>query len=208
MKIVLIGGPGSGKGSRARLISEEIGIPHISMGEICRSHVENGGKHADYVKECMEKGILTKDEVTIEILKERLVQDDCGNGFILDGFPRTIGQAEQMDEVDHILHIDCDEEILFKRIIGRLTCKDCGGIFNIYGPMPKEEGKCDHCNGELMVRDDQKEHIIKERMKVYKEQTEPLLDFYKDKVKKFDAAKKIDEAAEEIVDFLKKGPVV
>jgi len=202
MKIVLIGGPGSGKGTRAKLISKKFEIPHISMGGLCREHVKKEGEHADYVKECELKGILTKDEITMELLKERLSEEDCQKGFVLDGFPRTIGQAKMMNEVDHILHFDCDEEILLKRLTGRLTCKECGNLFNLHGPLPEKEGKCDYCDGDLMVRHDQKEHIVKERMNVYKEQTEPLLDYYKDKIKKFDVSKEVDESVAEIIDFL------
>ena len=208
MKIILIGGPGAGKGTRAKFISEKFGIPHISTGNLCRQHVAKKGEHTEYIEKCFREGNLVSDEVTLALLKEKLSGEDCKAGFILDGFPRNIDQAKELGKVDHILHFDCEEEVLIKRLMGRLTCKGCGKVYNLTGVLPKEENKCDGCSAELSVRNDDKEEITKERMKVYKEQTEPLLEFYKDEIKRFDVSKEIDESVSEIISFLEKGPVV
>lgn len=202
MKLVFVGGPGSGKGTRAKLISERFGIPHISTGDIFRKNIKENTKHSDELKKILDSGELVPDSLTVEMLKERLTESDCEKGFILDGFPRNINQAEKFGDVDHAIFCDCAEEVLLKRLGGRMTCKDCGEIYNKKGLLPKEEGKCDKCTGELVVREDQKEDVIKQRMKVYKEQTEPLLEYYKDKIARFNTSIEMDESVAEIANFL------
>ena len=208
MKIVLIGGPGSGKGTRAKHMAKHLDLPHISTGDIFRHHLENKTEHADEIKSFIDFGNLVPDSLTIKLLKKRLEEDDCKVGFILDGFPRTMEQAKGMDIPEHVLFFDCHEDTLVDRLGNRLMCQDCKHIYNLKGQRPKVENKCDSCEGDLIQREDDKEEVIRDRLKVYKKQTEPVLDFFGNKVTKFDTGKEVEESVEEILTFLRKEPVV
>ena len=208
MKIVLIGGPGSGKGTRAKHMASHLNLPHISTGDIFRHHLENDTEHAVEIKSFTEQGNLVPDSLTIKLLKKRLEEDDCKVGCILDGFPRTVEQAKGMDSPDHVLFFDCHEDTLVDRLGNRLMCQGCKHIYNLKGQQPKVENKCDHCEDDLIQREDVKEEVIRDRLKVYKKQTEPVLDFFGNKVTKFDTGKEVEESVEEILKFLRKEPVV
>ncbi len=208
MRIVLIGGPGSGKGTRAKHMAKHLSLPHISTGDIFRHHLEQDTEHAAEIRSFIDFGNLVPDSLTIKLLKKRLAEDDCQSGFILDGFPRTMEQAMGMDLPEHVLFFDCHEDTLVDRLGNRLSCKDCKQIYNLKGQKPKVENKCDHCEGDLIQREDDKEEVIRDRLKVYKKQTEPVLDFFGEKVTKFDTGKEVEESVEEILAFLRKEPVV
>ncbi len=181
MKIVLLGSPGVGKGTYAERISEIYGIPHISTGDMFREAIKNKTEIGLKAKEYLDRGELVPDEVTIKLVDERLKQDDCKNGFMLDGFPRTIAQAEALDKIvviDRVLDFTASDEIIIDRLSGRRICKSCGAIYHIRNIIPKIEGVCDKCNGEVYQRDDDKPESVKKRLVVYKKQTEPLIEYY------------------------------
>jgi len=210
MKKIFLGAPGSGKGSYASRIAPKRNIPHISTGELFRKNIEEETEIGIKAKEFMDNGDLVPDEIVIEMLKNRIENEDCQNGFILDGFPRTIPQAEKLAEITDIdiaVNMDVPDAIIIKRISSRVTCKDCGEIFNIITHKPKEDGICDKCQGEVITRPDQKPEIIQNRLKVYEEQTAPLIDFYKNKgilqnVTCNDFYKSVDEMAEKVLDTI------
>jgi len=182
MKKIFLGAPGAGKGTAASRIAPIKNIPHISTGDLFRNNLKNNTEVGLKAKEFMDKGELVPDEVVIEMVKERMTEPDCENGFILDGFPRTLKQAEMLKEIlpiDAVINIDVPDEIVIQRLCSRITCKDCGKIFNLTSLPPKQEGICDSCEGELYQRDDDKEEVIQNRLSIYKEQTQPLIDFYK-----------------------------
>ncbi|RMG73924.1 MAG: adenylate kinase [Nitrospirae bacterium] len=203
MRIVLLGAPGAGKGTQAKKLIEKYGIPQISTGDILRKAVADGTPLGKEAKSYMDKGELVPDSVVIGLVKERLQQDDCKKGFILDGFPRNTSQAETLDKVlDEMgmplqvaLSVDVDFDVLMKRLTGRRTCKDCGQMYNIYFSPPQKEGVCDKCGGELYQRDDDKEETIKKRLDVYEAQTAPLIDYYEKKgiLKRVNGVGNIDE---------------
>ncbi len=214
MNLILLGPPGSGKGTQAKLIVEKYGIPQISTGDMLREAVAKGTELGKEAKKYMDAGKLVPDEVVIGIVKERLQQPDCEKGFILDGFPRTIPQAEALDKIleelgkkiDAVINIQVPEEEIVKRIVNRRTCKNCGAVYHlIYNP-PKEDNKCDKCGGELYQRDDDKEEVVRQRYKVYKEQTEPLVEYYAKKgvLYNIDGTKSIEEVFAEIDKILQK----
>ncbi len=214
MNLILLGPPGSGKGTQAKLIVEKYGIPQISTGDMLREAVAKGTELGKEAKKYMDAGQLVPDEVVIGIVKERLQQPDCEKGFILDGFPRTIAQAEALDKIleemgkkiDAVINIQVPEEEVVKRIVNRRTCKNCGAVYHlIYNP-PKEDNKCDKCGGELYQRDDDKEETVRKRYKVYKEQTEPLVEYYAKKgiLYNIDGTKSIEEVFAEIDSILQK----
>jgi len=186
MRLVLLGAPGAGKGTQAKKLIEKYGIPQISTGDILRKAVTDGTPLGKEAKLVMDKGELVPDSVVIGLVKERLAQDDCKKGYILDGFPRTTPQAEALDKVlsgmnaplDTALSVDVDMDILMKRLTGRRTCKKCQQMYNIYFSPSKKEGVCDKCGGELFQRADDKEETIKNRLDVYEKSTAPLMDYY------------------------------
>lgn len=186
MRLVLLGAPGAGKGTQAKMLIDKHGIPQISTGDILRKAVADGTPLGIKAKSFMDSGGLVPDEVVIGLIKERLQQADCKKGFILDGFPRTIVQAEKLDSIlkelnmplDSALSIDVPKEDLMKRLTGRRTCKACQQMYNIYFSPSKKEGICDKCGGELFQRDDDKEETIRKRLDVYEEKTAPLIDYY------------------------------
>jgi adenylate kinase len=186
MKLVLLGAPGAGKGTQAKKLIEKYTIPQISTGDILRKAVADGTTLGKEAKSYMDKGELVPDSVVIGLVKERITQDDCKNGYILDGFPRNTSQAEALDVVlaemnaplDVALSVDVDKNDLMKRLTGRRTCKDCQQMYNIHFTPPQKEGICDKCGGELYQRDDDKEETIKNRLDIYEAQTAPLIDYY------------------------------
>ncbi|RLI80018.1 adenylate kinase [Archaeoglobales archaeon] len=214
MNLILLGGPGAGKGTQAKLIVEEYKIPQISTGDMLRDAVKQGTELGKKAKEYMDKGELVPDEIVIGIVRDRLKQPDCEKGFILDGFPRTIAQAEALDKmldeigkkIDAVINIYVPEEEIVKRIVNRRTCKKCGAIYHLIYSPPKEPDKCDKCGGELYQRDDDKEETVRERLRVYKEQTEPLIEYYKKKgiLYNVDGTKDINGVFEEIKGVLSK----
>ncbi len=183
-RLIFLGAPGAGKGTCATRVSAKAGIPPISTGDLLRESVKNGTELGIKAKTYMDAGELVPDELVIGMLRERLEAEDCGKGFILDGFPRTIEQAKALDgitPIDMVINLVVPEEIVIARLGTRITCRDCGEIFNIRTMPPKQEGICDKCGGELYQRADQKPEVIKERLEVYKEKTEPLISYYREK---------------------------
>ncbi len=189
MRLVLLGAPGAGKGTQAKLLIEKYGIPQISTGDILRKAVADGTPLGKEAKVIMDKGELVTDEIVIGLVKERLAQDDCKTGYILDGFPRTTPQAEALDSelaavntpLTDALSVDVPMEDLMKRLTGRRTCKGCQQMYNVHFSAPKTEGACDKCGGELEQRADDKEDTIKNRLEVYEKSTAPLIDYYNGK---------------------------
>jgi adenylate kinase len=189
VNLVLMGLPGAGKGTQAEKIVEEYGIPHISTGDMFRAAIKEGTELGLKAKSFMDKGELVPDEVTIGIVRERLSKDDCQKGFLLDGFPRTVAQAEALENmlqelnksIDYVLHIDVDKEILMERLTGRRICKECGATYHLVFNPPTKEGICDRCGGELYQRADDNEETVQNRLDVNIKQMQPLLDFYQEK---------------------------
>ena len=186
MRLVLLGAPGAGKGTQAKKLIDKYGIPQISTGDILRKAVADGTPLGKEAKIVMDKGELVPDSIVIGLVKERLAQDDCKKGYILDGFPRNTSQAETLDKVlsgmkaslDVALSVDIDKDILMKRLTGRRTCKKCQQMYNVYFSPSKKDGICDKCGGELFQRDDDKEATIKNRLDVYEKSTAPLIAYY------------------------------
>ncbi len=212
MNIVFLGPPGAGKGTQAKKIAEKYGIPQISTGDMFREHLSKGTELGKKAKEYMDKGQLVPDEIVLGMVEERLKQPDCEKGFILDGFPRTVPQAEALDKllekmgkkIDYAICIDVPDEELVKRLTGRRTCKKCGMMYHVIFKPPKEDGKCDVCGGELYQRADDNEETVRNRLKVYHEQTEPIIQFYEKKgvLHRIDGMGSIDEIFERIVKVL------
>ena len=186
MKIVMLGAPGAGKGTQAKIISEKYGIPHISTGDIFRANIKENTDLGKKAKEYMDKGLLVPDELVVDLVVDRLAQDDAKTGYVLDGFPRTIPQAEALDEalakigekLDYAIDVDVPDENIINRMSGRRACVSCGGTYHIKYNPTKKEGICDACGGELVLRDDDKPETVKKRLNVYHEQTQPLIDYY------------------------------
>ena len=189
MKIIMLGAPGAGKGTQAKMIAEKYGIPHISTGDIFRYNIKNGTELGKEAKKYMDQGLLVPDELTVKILLDRVAQDDCKNGYVLDGFPRTIPQAEVLEEaltklgdrIDYAINVEVPDENIVKRMGGRRACVNCGATYHIVNIPPKKEGICDNCGSELILRDDDKPETVKNRLSVYHKQTQPLIDFYNGK---------------------------
>ena len=189
MKIIMLGAPGAGKGTQAKMIADKYGVPHISTGDIFRANIKNGTELGMEAKKYMDQGLLVPDELTVRILLDRVAQDDCKNGYVLDGFPRTIPQAEVLDSeltklgdhIEYAINVDVPDENIVKRMSGRRACLTCGATYHIEHVPPKKEGICDVCGSELVLRDDDKPETVKNRLNVYHEQTQPLIDFYTEK---------------------------
>lgn len=215
MRLILLGPPGAGKGTQAKRVIEEFDIPHISTGDIFRKNIKEKTELGQKVEGLLAEGKLVPDELTIEIVWDRLDQEDCKNGFLLDGFPRTIPQAEALDEglakrglkLDRVLNIDVDKDSLVKRLSGRRVCSNCGASYHIDNNPPKVEGICDVCQTPVIQREDDKEQTVLDRIKVYDSQTKPLVDFYnkQDLVFTVDGTLPIDEITNKLVTELKKG---
>ena len=186
LRTILLGPPGAGKGTQAAKIVEKYGIPHISTGDIFRENIKKGTELGKKAQEYMNRGELVPDDLVIEIATTRLLEDDCRNGFLLDGFPRTVYQAEKLDEflaargskIDKVLDIAVENEKLIKRLTGRRVCKACGASFHVVNIPPKQEGVCDYCGGELIQRADDNLETVTNRIDVYEAQTMPLIDYY------------------------------
>lgn len=189
MNLVLMGLPGAGKGTQAEKIVEKYSIPHISTGDMFRAAMKEGTELGLKAKSFMDQGALVPDEVTIGIVRERLSKDDCQKGFLLDGFPRTVAQAEALEnmltdldkKIDYCLNIDVDHNILMERLTGRRICKDCGATYHLVFNPPAKDGRCDRCGGELYQRADDNEETVHNRLEVNIQQSEPLLHFYETK---------------------------
>lgn len=209
MNFIFLGPPGAGKGSLAVKVAEDYKIPHISTGDIFRANIKEKTPLGIKVKAIIDSGSLVSDDLTFELVKDRLSKDDCRNGFILDGFPRTIPQADLLSSVCPdvvVVNFQTKDEVVIKRLSTRRVCKACGANYNVLTLPPKKEGVCDKCSGEIIQRDDDKQESILHRMDVYREQTEPLIKYYteKGKIQNFDAA---IETAELLEEFKKVFPV-
>lgn len=212
MKIIMLGAPGAGKGTQAKLIAEKYGVPHISTGDIFRANIKNGTELGKEAKEYMDKGLLVPDELTVRLLLDRVAQDDCKNGYVLDGFPRTIPQAEVLDKeltklgdsVDFAVDVDVPDENIIRRMSGRRACLNCGATYHIVNIPPQKEGICDVCGSELVLRDDDQPETVKNRLKVYHEQTQPLIEYYTGKgvLRTVDGTLPMEEVFDAIVKIL------
>lgn len=212
MRLVLLGPPGAGKGTQAAGIVEKYKIPHISTGDIFRKNIKEGTELGKKAKDYMDKGLLVPDELVVEIVKDRLTESDCSEGFLLDGFPRTVAQADSLNselenmeiKLDKVINIDVSKEELIERAVGRRICKDCGATYHIKFNPTKAEGVCDACGGELYQRDDDNEETVTKRIEVYIDQTQPLIDYYKEKgiLADIDGRQSIDKVFSDIVDTL------
>lgn len=189
MKIIMLGAPGAGKGTQAKMIADKYQLPHISTGDIFRMNIKNGTPLGAKAKEYMDKGALVPDELVVDLVVDRVQQDDCKNGYILDGFPRTIPQAEALDaalakfndKVDYAIDVEVPDENIIRRMSGRRACVGCGATYHIKYNPTKVEGICDTCGKELILRDDDAPETVKKRLEVYHEQTQPLIEYYTEK---------------------------
>ena len=212
MKIIMLGAPGAGKGTQAKMIAEKYGVPHISTGDIFRANIKNQTELGMEAKKYMDEGKLVPDELTVKILLDRVAKEDCANGYVLDGFPRTIPQAEVLtealeklnDAVDYAIDVDVPDENIVKRMSGRRACVNCGATYHIVHIPPKTENICDKCGSELILRDDDRPETVLNRLKVYHEQTQPLIDYYTKKgiLRTVDGTKDMKDVFEDIVKIL------
>ena len=189
MKIIMLGAPGAGKGTQAKKIAEKYKIPHISTGDIFRANIKNGTELGNKAKTYMDQGLLVPDELVVDLVVDRVKQDDCVNGYVLDGFPRTISQAEALDAalaaigetIDYAINVEVPDENIIRRMSGRRACVGCGATYHLVHIPPKTEGICDTCGNELILRDDDKPETVEKRLNVYHDQTQPLIDYYTNK---------------------------
>ena len=212
MKIIMLGAPGAGKGTQAKQIADKYSVPHISTGDIFRANIKNGTELGKKAKEYMDQGLLVPDELTCDLVMDRIQQDDCKNGFILDGFPRTIPQAEALtaalekigQKMDYAIDVDVPDENIVKRMGGRRACVGCGATYHLVYAAPKKEGICDNCGAELILRDDDKPETVQKRLGVYHEQTQPLIDYYTKKgiLKEVDGTMDMGDVFKAIVEIL------
>lgn len=186
MKLIMLGAPGAGKGTQAKMISDKYSIPHISTGDIFRANIKEGTELGKKAKTYMDQGLLVPDELVVDLVVDRVAKDDCSKGYVLDGFPRTIPQAEALDAalskrgeaIDYAIDVDVPDENIVKRMSGRRACVGCGATYHIVYAPTKKEGVCDRCQGELILRDDDKPETVLKRLGVYHEQTQPLIEYY------------------------------
>ncbi len=214
MKIIMLGAPGAGKGTQAIMIAEKYGIPHVSTGDIFRANIKNGTELGREAKKYMDQGLLVPDELTVKILLDRVAKEDCQKGYVLDGFPRTIPQAEVLDKaltemedaIDVAVNVDVPDENIIRRMSGRRACLSCGATYHIEHVPPKTEGICDHCGQPLVLRDDDKPETVKNRLKVYHDQTQPLIDYYAGKgiLRTVDGTRSMNDVFAAIVEILEK----
>ncbi len=206
--MIILGPQGSGKGTYSLRLSPKLDIPHISTGDILRENVAKETPFGIQAKAYMDKGELVPDEVVIELFKERIERDDCEKGFILDGFPRTLNQAKELEkiiDIDVVINLNVPEWILLRRLGGRVSCKECKEIYNLENMKPKQEGTCDKCSEDIYQRDDDKPEAIKKRLKEYEEKTKPLIDYYKDKgLLKTVSCTKFETPPEEMIEKIMK----
>ncbi len=212
MKIIMLGAPGAGKGTQAKKIAAKYGIPHISTGDIFRANIKGGTELGMKAKTFMDQGMLVPDEITIGMLMDRIHEEDCKNGYVLDGFPRTIPQAESLTEalkgmgeaIDYAVNVDVPDENIVSRMGGRRACVACGATYHVEFNAPKTEGVCDTCGEKLVLRDDDKPETVQKRLNVYHEQTQPLIDYYKNAgvLKEVDGTKNMEAVFLDIVSIL------
>ena len=212
MKIIMLGAPGAGKGTQAKRIAKKYNIPHISTGDIFRANIKEGTELGKRAKEYMDKGELVPDDITIGMLLDRIHKADCKNGFVLDGFPRTIPQAKSLSEalsklnekIDYAINIDVPDDSIITRMSGRRACLSCGSTYHIKYSAPKKENICDNCGSELVIRDDDKPETVKKRLDVYHKQTQPLIDYYDNEniLANVDGTKDMEEVFLDIVAVL------
>ena len=212
MKIIMLGAPGAGKGTQAKKIAEKYQIPHISTGDIFRANIKNGTELGKKAKTYMDQGALVPDELVVDLVVDRVAQEDAKNGYVLDGFPRTIPQAEALDaalekindKVDYAIDVDVPDENIINRMSGRRACVSCGGTYHIVYNPTKEEGVCDACGGKLILRDDDQPETVKNRLKVYHEQTQPLIEYYQKKniLKSVDGTQDMSKVFSDIIAIL------
>ena len=212
MKIIMLGAPGAGKGTQAKKIADKYQVPHISTGDIFRANIKNGTELGKKAKTYMDQGLLVPDELVVDLVVDRLGQEDCANGCVLDGFPRTIPQAESLDAalaakgevIDYAIDVDVPDENIINRMSGRRACVACGATYHIVHIPTKVEGVCDRCGESLILRDDDKPETVKKRLDVYHEQTQPLIDYYTSKnvLKSVDGTQVMETVFQAIVDIL------
>lgn len=208
MNVIIFGPQGSGKGTQAEALSKKLNIPQITMGDLFRDEVKEKSRVGQKIESIINQGNLVDDELTLEVLKKRLEQPDCQNGFILDGYPRTLNQAKMLDDIasiDKALEIWISDEESVRRIGGRRSCPKCGAVYHLEYKPPKEEAKCDQCVESLIIRDDDKEKVIKKRLQAYHQQTEPLIEYYQNQGKhiKIDGMPPIPEVTKQINEEIK-----
>lgn len=212
MKIIMLGAPGAGKGTQAKKIAEKYQIPHISTGDIFRANIKNGTELGKKAKTYMDQGLLVPDELVVDLVVDRVQQEDCANGYVLDGFPRTIPQAEALDKalaekgqkMDYAINVEVPDENIINRMSGRRACVGCGATYHVVYAPTKTENVCDNCGGELILRDDDKPETVKKRLDVYHEQTQPLIEYYTNSgiLKEVDGTIDIGDVFAEIVKIL------
>ena len=212
MKIIMLGAPGAGKGTQAKKIAAKYEIPHISTGDIFRANIKNGTELGKKAQTYMDQGLLVPDELVVDLVVDRVNQEDCKNGYVLDGFPRTIPQAEALTDaleklgqkMDYAIDVDVPDENIVRRMGGRRACVGCGATYHIEYAPTKKEGICDTCGGELILRDDDKPETVQKRLDVYHEQTQPLIDYYTKAgiLRTVDGTVDIDDVFQAIVDIL------
>lgn len=212
MKIIMLGAPGAGKGTQAKKIAAKCEIPHISTGDIFRANIKNGTELGKKAKTYMDQGLLVPDELVCDLVVDRIQQDDCKKGYILDGFPRTIPQAESLDKalaaigekMDYAIDVEVPDENIVKRMGGRRACVGCGATYHLVYAPTKKEGICDACGGDLILRDDDKPETVQKRLDVYHEQTQPLIDYYKKQgiLKEVDGSVDMEDVFKEILKIL------
>ena len=212
MKIIMLGAPGAGKGTQAKRIAGKYGIPHISTGDIFRANIKNGTELGQKAKQYMDQGLLVPDELTCDLAMDRIQQDDCKNGFVLDGFPRTIPQAEALDaalkninqKMDFAIDVDVPDDNIVNRMGGRRACLSCGATYHIEFNPTKAEGVCDACGAQTVLRDDDKPETVQKRLTVYHDQTQPLIDYYskQDILKSVDGTQPMEDVFQAIVGIL------
>ena len=212
MKIIMLGAPGAGKGTQAKRIAEKYSIPHISTGDIFRANIKNGTDLGKKAKEYMDQGLLVPDELTCDLVMDRIQQDDFRNGFVLDGFPRTIPQAEALDgalnkigqKMDFAVDVDVPDENIVNRMGGRRACLSCGATYHVEFNPTKADGICDACGAQTVLRDDDKPETVQKRLTVYHDQTQPLIDYYKNQgiLKSVDGTQPMDSVFDAIVGIL------
>ncbi|HHX11250.1 MAG TPA: adenylate kinase [Clostridiales bacterium] len=209
MKIIMLGAPGAGKGTQAKKLAAKYNIPHISTGDIFRANIKNNTELGNKAKVYMDQGLLVPDELVVDLVVDRFKNPDCANGYVLDGFPRTIPQAEALDKalannqdaVEYAIDVDVPDEVIIDRMAGRRACLNCGATYHTITIPPKKEGICDTCDSALVLREDDKPETVKKRLTVYHQQTQPLIEYYSNKgiLKSVDGTKIMDEAFEEVV---------
>ena len=214
MKIIMLGAPGAGKGTQAKQIVDKYSIPHISTGDIFRANIKNGTELGNKAKQYMDQGLLVPDELTCDLVMDRIQQDDCVNGFVLDGFPRTIPHAEALtaaldninQKMDFAVDVDVPDENIVNRMSGRRACLNCGATYHIVSIPTKVEGICDRCGNEVVLRDDDKPETVQKRLSVYHEQTQPLINYDSEQciLKSVDGTQQMEKVFEDIIAILEK----